>query len=118
MSSVLENRKRMIADLESEEFKQGRQMLYRTFDKSFCCIGVCLSRHDFYQGHHINSLAESGSLIDFEYATFKEMVDADDKLVNHLVLMNDGSSPKSSKGREVTRDFKFIAKFLRKVWGI
>jgi hypothetical protein len=117
---VLNNRRTWIHALESDDYDQGRRALASFFENplthrfTYCCIGVAC---------HVVGEIDNSDLIESSsnYYTFERLVgirnEGDnpryddgsyDKLTHHLMHMNDSHK----------RSFKFIARFLRVLWGI
>jgi hypothetical protein len=88
---------------------------------SYCCIGVARKVADpmWLDGFTGEDWDEND---DYEYVVVR--LDISDKLKYHLIAMNDGDMVQADERRVLRsmrapgRDFEFIARFLRKVWGL
>ncbi len=113
------NRLGWLAALESDEWQQGTGALVNqetVWDpgsgyvavpetQSFCCIGV--SREVLNPGWALTT-NEYQVNNEWDYERVKDACGIDRRTVDHLIELND----------ERNRDFRFIARFLRKVWGL
>lgn len=120
--TVRENRIALIRALESGEYQKttGNLSLRISSDTvAHCCIGVqrrIATGQEYISDDKIN------------YELFKEDVDVSDNVKIYLIGMNDGGGVEIDTGLEYpnavkrvrytdkTREFPFIARFLRKLW--
>jgi hypothetical protein len=117
MDDLTARRLELIRTLESGRFPKARLMLYRRADnvghvRGYCCIGVGLR----IQGVRPDRLNRE---LDTDYNRFCDLYDTTMLLRDWLTSMNDGSRRPLRKhifGNE--RSHPFIARCLRKVWGL
>lgn len=124
---VLNNRRNWIHALESDDYVQGRRALatlirYRDGDWQFktryeyCCIGVACKVVGELDDSDLDDETSSSYLLFDRLMDISTTLDPDymysgrstATITNHLMTMNDTRK----------RSFKFIARFLRVLWGI
>jgi hypothetical protein len=124
--TILNNRRNWIHALESGDHAQGRRALstltndpndpqYLRTRFEYCCIGVAChvvgglslnigeTNTNYYLFERLMGLRNEG-----DNPRYNDFDGSYDKLTHHLMSMNDSHK----------RSFKFIARFLRVLWGI
>ena len=124
MSDLRERRLNLVHALESGEYNQGDGALctYQGADEyNFCCLGV--GRDVINPGYLVSSVNEVIEDLSwdeqYDYEVVREHYGIDTDLEQFLICFNDGDKPYINgkwRKRRQQRDFKFIARFLRKVW--
>ena len=93
---------------------------------TFCCLGVARDVPTVGEWSAVITRVDSDDQRDYEWVS--DYYGISDHLKRYLMSMNDGEKLSNEQGTEdewkwirhstASRDFKFIARFLRKVWGL
>ena len=124
MDALTARRLDWIRELETGDRNQTTGLLcqIRKNVPSYCCLGVArdVETPGYFQGEDFKYSFNE----EMDYDFVREYYEFDVKMMDHLIAMNDGSEIIGDYGvirvgnHSAKRDFKFIARFLRKVWGL
>jgi hypothetical protein len=111
----------LITALESGNYDQTTGVLCRRTKDGLahCCIGVARDRMEIgYFSSALSRTYDANEEVDYNFV--EDNYEMTPELIDRLMCINDGMVPvKSERAPNAPkRDFKFIARFLRKVWGL